>query len=67
MGVTAAQQQPILDRIAADQQFDDLPCVWFDGNSRRCRHYEQRPAACRRFEIGSDLCRLSRCDIGLPG
>ena len=67
MRVTPEQRQPILDRIAADQHFDDLPCVWFDMSQRRCLHYEQRPDACRQFEIGSDLCRLSRCDIGLPG
>ena len=64
-GVTAAQQKPILERLAADEQFSDLPCVWFDVHSRRCRHYEQRPEACRRFEIGSRLCRLSRWDAGL--
>ena len=65
--VTDVQRKPIEERVAADQHFDDLPCVWFDLNTRRCLHYEQRPEACRRFEIGSDLCRLSRCDIGLPG
>jgi len=64
--VTAEQQQPILDRIAADQHFDDIPCVWFDEDQARCRHYEQRPQACRDFEIGGTLCRLSRHDAGLP-
>lgn len=52
-------------RIAADQQFDLLPCVWFCPETRRCRNYEFRPDACRQFEIGSDLCRLSRWDAGL--
>jgi len=64
--LTPAQRQPVLDRIAADEQFDSLPCVWFDVAHRQCLYYEQRPDACRRFEIGSDLCRLSRCDAGLP-
>ena len=63
--LTASQRVPIDERIEADQRFDDLPCVWFDMNTRRCLHYEQRPSACRKFEIGSDLCRLSRWDIGL--
>lgn len=61
------QLQTIADRIAAEQQFDRLPCVWFDPAARRCLHYEQRPEACRNFEVGSELCRISRCDIGLPG
>ncbi len=65
--LTPAQLRPIRDRIAGGQQFDRLPCVWFDSQTRRCRHYEQRPDACRRFEPGSTLCRLSRIDIGLPG
>jgi len=64
-GVTEAQRKPIRERIAADEHFSDLPCVWFDLRSRRCHHYEQRPDACRRFEIGSDLCHLSRWDAGL--
>lgn len=67
LGVSDLQRKPIDDRIAADQHFDNLPCVWFDLRTRRCRHYDQRPSACRRFEIGTDLCRLSRCDMGLPG
>lgn len=65
--LTDEQKKLIHDRIAADQHFDLLPCVWFDPQTRCCLFYEKRPDACRRFEIGSDLCRLSRCDIGLPG
>ncbi len=57
--------QPIRDRIAADQEFALLPCVWLDCVSLRCRHYDLRPQACRDFALGSDLCRLSRWDAGL--
>ena len=57
--------QPIRDRIAADQQFDLLSCVWFDEGSKQCRHYELRPDACRKFEINTDLCRLARWDLGV--
>ncbi|MEQ9406477.1 MAG: YkgJ family cysteine cluster protein [Fuerstiella sp.] len=63
--VPAELLQPIHDRIAADEHFQLLCCVWFDTASRRCRHYELRPEACRRFEINSDLCRLSRWDAGI--
>jgi len=65
--LSAEQTKLIADRIAADECFDVLPCVWFDAATRQCRYYDQRPNACRQFEIGSPLCRLSRSDIGLPG
>ena len=57
--------QPIHDRVAADQHFELLSCVWFDDASRSCRHYELRPTACRNFEVGSDPCRMSRWDVGI--
>ncbi|MCA9085763.1 MAG: YkgJ family cysteine cluster protein [Planctomycetaceae bacterium] len=58
--------EPIRDRIAADEQFELLPCVWFDQQTRQCRYYDFRPDACRRFEIGSTLCWLSRWDCEIP-
>ena len=53
------------DRVAADEHFDLLPCVWFDEVTRQCRHYDLRPEACRVFEINSDACRMSRWDVGI--
>ncbi len=53
---------PVQTRIAADQQFDLLPCVWLDQRAQRCVHYDSRPQACRDFQINSDLCHLSRWD-----
>jgi len=61
------QRLLIAERVAADEHFEKLPCVWFDPDARQCRYYYQRPEAFRKFEVGSVLCRLSRCDIGLPG
>lgn len=55
----------VRQRIEADQQFDLLPCVWLNPESRRCNHYDLRPQACRDFEINSQLCRLSRWDEGI--
>lgn len=63
--VPAALLQPAHDRIAADQHFDPLPCVWFDETARACRHYDLRPAACRRFEVGTDACRMARREVGI--
>lgn len=65
LNVPAEWLKPVQERIAADQQFDLIACVWLDPESRRCRHYDFRPQACRDFEINSDLCRLSRWDEGL--
>jgi Fe-S-cluster containining protein len=38
----------------------DSPCLWFDEQSLRCRHYELRPDACREFEINSPSCEAVR-------
>ena len=58
--VPAWMLEPVQERIRRDEQFELLPCVWLDPDTLRCRHYEYRPQACRDFEIGSLLCRLSR-------
>ncbi len=57
--------QPIRDRVAADQQFDRLACVWYDQRRECCKHYDLRPDACRKFEIASELCQGARWDIGI--
>ena len=57
--------ESVHDRIRRDEQFELLACVWLDPQTLRCRHYEFRPQACRDFEIGSLLCRLSRDDEGV--
>lgn len=62
LNVPDALLQPIQQRILADQHFDLLPCVWLDQQTGLCLHYDLRPQACRDFQIGGDLCRLSRWD-----
>jgi Fe-S-cluster containining protein len=52
-------------RRARGGPFYGTPCLWFDADSRRCRHYEYRPLACREFEIGEDDCRDARRRAGL--
>lgn len=34
----------------------DGPCVWFDLDTRRCKHHEHRPQVCRDFKVGSQGC-----------
>jgi len=39
---------------------DELPdgevCIWFDEETRGCKHYEHRPQICREFERGCEAC-----------
>ena len=39
-------------------EFDPIgqPCIWFDQETRRCKHYEYRPEVCRDFEVGEESC-----------
>ena len=34
----------------------EMPCIWFDLQTRQCRHYEHRPRICRDFERGTPEC-----------
>ena len=45
---------------------DNAPCIWFDAESRRCRHYEYRPEICRDEVVpGDEGCRLWRAEKGI--
>jgi Fe-S-cluster containining protein len=37
-----------------------LPCVWYDAESKQCRHYEHRPDICRTFPVGGEGCLFWR-------
>ena len=37
-----------------------LPCLWYDGATRRCRHYDLRPERCRAFPVGGEGCAFWR-------
>lgn len=39
---------------------DQIPCGWFDMETRTCRHYESRPSICRNFDRGNEACRDMR-------
>lgn len=36
------------------------PCIWFDIETRLCRHYDYRPQTCREFQLGAQDCRDAR-------
>lgn len=49
-----------------DRYGDALPCLWFDTEAKRCRHYEHRPEACREaVKPGDEDCGLFRRVAGL--
>jgi Fe-S-cluster containining protein len=52
-------------RRAAGGPFFGTPCLWFDGETRRCRHYDVRPRACRAFAIGGVDCHDARRRAGI--
>lgn len=37
-------------------------CLWYDPDTRRCRHYEFRPQVCRDYELGGRACLSRRRD-----
>jgi Fe-S-cluster containining protein len=54
-------------RDAPDRERLEMPCLWFDEETGRCRHYEHRPTACRDFEPGSLSCVEHREQRGIAG
>jgi Fe-S-cluster containining protein len=56
-----------IDRVIEEASIygEEGPCIWFDPASRRCRHYELRPKACRDFEPGEEDCRRFRAEHGI--
>jgi Fe-S-cluster containining protein len=43
------------------------PCLWFDPDSKRCRHHALRPSVCREFAIGGVDCLDARRRSGVAG
>lgn len=44
----------------------EVPCLWFDLETKRCKHYEHRPETCRdAIHPGDDACRATRKHFGV--
>lgn len=51
---------------AEDRGAAGIPCLWLDVQTRRCRHYEHRPEACREvLQPGDAICLAWRQDLGI--
>jgi Fe-S-cluster containining protein len=63
-----AELEAMRDRMLAGRSFpkDGTPCVWYDAEARRCRHYEYRPSICRtEVNPGDEACRSWRRSLGI--
>ena len=63
-----ADLQSMLDDFMDDEfPADGSPCVWFDAETRRCKHYEFRPDVCREENVvpGNESCLLWRAAKGI--
>jgi hypothetical protein len=72
--VSGQAKQELADYYAAlhagrgvDRVRQELPCLWFDVPTRRCRHYHDRPPECRAFEVGGKGCLAWREEFGIDG
>jgi Fe-S-cluster containining protein len=63
--LTAYYRAALRDRTIPDRSARALPCLWFDAEVRRCRHYDHRPRICRGFEVGGEPCRNYRLHRGI--
>ena len=51
--------EPLKQEIIAlmeEESWAFKPCLWFDRETRRCRHYELRPTTCKVFKPGNPVC-----------
>lgn len=45
---------------------DGSPCIWYDAETKRCRHYDHRPVLCRdEVQPGDESCLRWRKEKGI--
>lgn len=62
------ERPELLNELLADNRarqanggpFYGTPCLWYDAQTKQCRHYQYRPLACRQFEVGGYDCHDAR-------
>jgi Fe-S-cluster containining protein len=54
-------------QVAAHPPEAAIPCLWYDGETRRCRYYDYRPSTCRdAIKPGDDACLATRKAFRVP-
>jgi Fe-S-cluster containining protein len=64
----ASELQAIIDGYMANNSWPDdgSPCIWYDADTRRCKHYTHRPILCRdAVKVGDESCRRWRRSTGV--
>lgn len=56
IGLRLDAEKMLADFRAGHFPPDGSPYVWYDVETKRCRHYEHRPEICRDFKPGSAGC-----------
>ena len=49
-------QREVLEARKHEADFAGQPCIWWDRETKKCKHHEDRPNICREFEVGGDCC-----------
>lgn len=62
--IPAALKQEVEDDRQAERP-PGSPCLWYDAETKRCKHYEHRPMVCRDFQPGEPACNAWRIELGL--
>ncbi len=61
-------REPLLAQVQAERKRgstrDGSPCAWLDTATKRCRHHDHRPRACRAFQAGTVVCDARRAEFG---
>jgi uncharacterized protein len=63
--LVAALLETERQRRAAGAPSYGTPCLWYDAAAGGCRHYDERPSACREFALGGPDCRDARRRAGI--
>lgn len=62
--LTPEQKKQALKRAV---RAEPIPCLWYDEQTKRCRHYEWRPETCREaMKPGDAACRATRKHFKIP-
>lgn len=54
--------------LRAAAQRIPIPCLWYDEQTKRCKHYEHRPETCRDEVMvpGNEACMATRSHFRIP-
>lgn len=65
--ISAAPQEArdLMGRALDIEDDREIPCTWFDLETKKCRFHQFRPGVCRDFEVGGESCVATRKARGI--